>query len=44
MRLLGIDIGGTNMRAGLVEENELVRVESTLVRKDREHQCANKCD
>ena len=34
MRLLGIDIGGTNIRVGLVDENELVRVESTLVRKD----------
>jgi len=34
MRLLGIDIGGTNIRVGLVEENELVRVESTTIRKD----------
>lgn len=31
MGILGIDIGGTNIRVGLVKENELVRVESSLV-------------
>ncbi len=34
MKLLGIDIGGTNIRVGLVEGNELTKVESMLVRKD----------
>ncbi len=34
MEILGIDIGGTNIRVGLVNQNELVRVESSLIKKD----------
>jgi glucokinase len=34
MGILGIDIGGTNIRVGLVEQNELVRVESLLIKKE----------
>ncbi|MCB0747965.1 MAG: ROK family protein [Ignavibacteriae bacterium] len=33
MGILGIDIGGTNIRVGLVKDNELVRIESTLIKK-----------
>jgi glucokinase len=34
MRVLGIDIGGTNIRAGLVENNVLTRIESLKIKKD----------
>jgi len=34
MKLLGLDIGGTNIRVGLVEDNKLVRVESVRVNKN----------
>ena len=34
MKVLGIDIGGTNLRAGLVEDNEVVRIESLKIKKD----------
>jgi glucokinase len=34
MKLLGLDIGGTNIRAGLVEDNNLVRAESVRVKKN----------
>jgi glucokinase len=34
MGILGIDIGGTNLRVGLVNQNELVRVESLLIKKE----------
>jgi glucokinase len=33
MKVLGIDIGGTNLRAGLVEENVVVRIESLKIKK-----------
>ena len=33
MGILGIDIGGTNIRTGLVEDNKLVKVESIEVPK-----------
>ncbi len=34
MGILGIDIGGTNIRVGFVEYDELVRVESSLIKKE----------
>jgi len=34
MNVLGIDIGGTNIRVGLVKNNSLVRVESLKIKKD----------
>ena len=34
MKVLGIDIGGTNIRAGLVEENSVVKIESLKIKKD----------
>ena len=34
MKVLGIDIGGTNLRAGLVEDNVVVRIESLKIKKD----------
>ena len=34
MGILGIDLGGTNIRVGLVEDNNLVKVESSAVRKN----------
>jgi glucokinase len=34
MGILGIDIGGTNIRVGLVDQNELIRVESLLIKKE----------
>lgn len=34
MGVLGIDIGGTNIRAGFVENGEIGRIESSLVLKD----------
>jgi len=33
MKVLGIDIGGTNIRAGLVEDNVVVRIESLKIKK-----------
>ena len=33
MKVLGIDIGGTNIRAGLVENNVVVRIESLKIKK-----------
>jgi len=33
MKVLGIDIGGTNIRAGLVEDNAVVRIESLKIKK-----------
>jgi glucokinase len=33
MKVLGIDIGGTNLRAGLVEDNVVVRIESLKIKK-----------
>jgi glucokinase len=33
MKVLGIDIGGTNIRAGLVENNAVVRIESLKIKK-----------
>ncbi len=33
MGLLGVDLGGTNVRVGLVEKDSLVKVESTAIRK-----------
>ncbi|MDR3666429.1 MAG: ROK family protein [Ignavibacteriaceae bacterium] len=33
MKVLGIDIGGTNLRAGLVEDNSVVQIESLKIRK-----------
>jgi glucokinase len=32
--VLGIDIGGTNLRVGLVEDNVLVRIESVKIKRD----------
>lgn len=34
MNVLGIDIGGTNIRVGLVKNNRLVHVESLKIKKD----------
>ena len=34
MKVLGIDIGGTNIRTGLVEDNAVVRIESLKIKKD----------
>jgi glucokinase len=34
MKILGIDIGGTNIRAGLIDNNALIRVESMKLRKN----------
>jgi glucokinase len=34
MKVLGIDIGGTNIRIGLVEDNAVVRIESIKIKKD----------
>jgi glucokinase len=34
MGILGIDIGGTNMRVGLIENKDLVKIESSRVIKD----------
>jgi glucokinase len=34
MKALGIDIGGTNIRIGLVEENTVLRIESLKIKKD----------
>jgi|ERR1035437_189959 glucokinase len=34
MKVLGIDIGGTNLRVGLVENNVVVRIESLKIKKD----------
>lgn len=34
MGILGIDIGGTNIRVGLVNQNKLTKVESCLIRKN----------
>jgi len=34
MKVLGIDIGGTNLRVGLVENNVLVRIESLKIKRD----------
>ena len=34
MKIIGIDIGGTNIRVGLVEDNELTRVESLEIKKN----------
>jgi glucokinase len=34
MGILGIDIGGTNLRVGLVESNSLMRVESINIKKN----------
>ncbi len=34
MGILGIDIGGTNIRAGLVENNELKKVETSMTQND----------
>ena len=34
MKVLGIDIGGTNIRVGLVEDNVVVRIESLKIKKD----------
>jgi len=31
MAIIGIDLGGTNVRVGLVEENRLIKVESKLI-------------
>jgi predicted NBD/HSP70 family sugar kinase len=36
MKVLGIDIGGTNLRAGLAEDNAVVRIESIENKKRRE--------
>ena len=33
MKVLGVDIGGTNLRAGLVEDNVVVRIESLKIKK-----------
>jgi glucokinase len=33
MKVLGIDIGGTNLRAGLVEDNVVARIESLKIKK-----------
>ncbi len=34
MKVLGVDIGGTNIRAGLIDNNALIRVESMKLRKN----------
>ncbi len=34
MGILGIDIGGTNMRVGFIENNELVKIESSRIIKN----------
>ena len=34
MKVLGIDIGGTNIRVGLVENNVVVRIESLKIKRD----------
>jgi glucokinase len=34
MKILGIDLGGTNVRAGLVENDTLIKVESLTLRKN----------
>jgi len=34
MGILGIDIGGANIRVGLVDQDELIRVESMLIKKE----------
>ena len=34
MNLLGIDMGGTNIRAGFVKDNQLQRIETILVKRD----------
>ncbi len=34
MGIIGIDLGGTNIRVGIVEQNELVKVESSEIKKD----------
>jgi glucokinase len=33
LKVLGIDIGGTNLRAGLAEDNAVVRIESMKIKK-----------
>jgi glucokinase len=33
MKVIGIDIGGTNLRAGLVEDDVIVRIESLKIKK-----------
>ncbi|MGE5805224.1 MAG: ROK family protein, partial [Ignavibacteria bacterium] len=34
MKVLGVDIGGTNIRAGLIDNNALIRVESMKLKKN----------
>ena len=34
MAILGIDLGGTNVRVGSIDKNSLVRVESMSITKD----------
>jgi len=42
MKIIGIDVGGTNIRVGLVEDNELTRVESLEIKKNsREEETIN---
>ncbi|MGE5812315.1 MAG: ROK family protein, partial [Ignavibacteria bacterium] len=33
MKVLGVDIGGTNIRVGLIDNNALIRVESMKLKK-----------